>query len=54
MDQFVFFGREGQSCLWPEQYKIEPLEKYNELQGCREQCAIADLYTEVLIVYFVI
>ncbi len=29
---------------------MKALEKYNELQGCREQCTIADLYTEVLII----
>ncbi len=27
---------------------MKSLEKYNELQGCREKCTIADLYTEVL------
>ncbi len=26
-----------------------PVENYNELQGCREQCTVADLCTEVLI-----
>ncbi len=31
---------------------MKALEKYKELQGCREQCTIADLYTEVLITLF--
>ena len=30
----------------------EIFDKYIELQGCRKQCTIADLYSEVLITLF--